>query len=104
NLHVMTGARVSRIVFQNRRAEGVAFRLEGGGEQVARARAEVILAAGAIGSPQLLQVSGIGPAALLQARGIPVLHDLPGVGENLQDHLQLRMIYRVTGAKTLNAM
>ncbi|CAM4276179.1 Choline dehydrogenase [Bordetella tumbae] len=104
NLHVMTGARVSRIVFQNRRAEGVAFRLGDGSEQVARARAEVILAAGAIGSPQLLQVSGVGPAAQLQARGIPVLHDLPGVGENLQDHLQLRMIYRVTGAKTLNAM
>ena len=104
NLHVMTGARVSRIVFQNRRAEGVAFRLEDGSEQVARARAEVILAAGAIGSPQLLQVSGVGPASLLQAHGIPVLHDLPGVGQNLQDHLQLRMIYRVTGAKTLNAM
>ncbi|MBO1111412.1 GMC family oxidoreductase [Bordetella petrii] len=104
NLHIMTGARVSRVVFQNRRAEGVAFRLEDGTEKIARARAEVILAAGAIGSPQLLQVSGVGPAALLQARGVPVVHDLPGVGENLQDHLQLRMIYRVTGAKTLNAI
>ncbi|WP_028354469.1 GMC family oxidoreductase [Bordetella petrii] len=104
NLRIMTGARVSRVVFQNRRAEGVAFRLDDGSEQIARARAEVILAAGAIGSPQLLQVSGVGPAALLQARGVPVVHDLPGVGENLQDHLQLRLVYRVTGAKTLNAI
>lgn len=104
NLRVMTGARVSRIVFRHRRAEGVAFRLDERGEQIARARAEVILSAGAIGSPQLLQVSGVGPAALLQERGVPVLHDLPGVGENLQDHLQLRMVYRVTGAKTLNAI
>ncbi|MBO9353027.1 choline dehydrogenase [Bordetella petrii] len=104
NLCVMTGARVSRILFQGRRADGVALRLDDGAEQIARARAEIVLAAGAIGSPQLLQVSGVGPAALLQARGVPVLHDLPGVGENLQDHLQLRMIYRVTGAKTLNAI
>src|SRR5690606_12892074 len=74
------------------------------GEQIARARVEVILAAGAIGSPQLLQVSGVGPAALLQERGVPVLHDLPGAGGNLQDHLPLRMVYRVTGAKTLNAI
>jgi choline dehydrogenase len=67
-----------------------------------RARREVILAAGAIGSPQILQLSGVGPAAWLQDCGIPVLHDLPGVGENLHDHLQIRMIYRLSGAKTLN--
>lgn len=75
-----------------------------GQRKYARAHAEVILSAGAIGSVQLLQVSGIGPGALLQNLGIPVVHDLPGVGQNLQDHLQLRMIYKVHGAKTLNTM
>lgn len=104
NLKILTGARVARVVFQNRRAVGVRFMAEGGGEQYARARAEVVLAAGAIGSAQLLQVSGVGPATLLQARGVPVLHDLPGVGANLQDHLQLRLIYRVRGARTLNGV
>ncbi|KCV27417.1 GMC oxidoreductase [Bordetella bronchiseptica SBL-F6116] len=104
NLKVLTGARVARVVFQNRRAVGVRFMAEGGGEQYAQARGEVVLAAGAIGSAQLLQVSGVGPAALLQARGVPVLHDLPGVGANLQDHLQLRLIYRVQGARTLNGV
>ncbi|WP_204272000.1 GMC family oxidoreductase N-terminal domain-containing protein, partial [Escherichia coli] len=63
---------------------------------------EVILAAGAIGSPQLLQLSGLGPAPLLQSLGIRVEGDLPGVGANLQDHLQIRAIYQVQGAKTLN--
>ncbi|TLF52064.1 choline dehydrogenase [Halomonas urmiana] len=71
---------------------------------VATASREVILSAGAIGSPQLLQLSGIGPADLLAAHGIPVVADLPGVGENLQDHLQIRSVYKVTGAKTLNTM
>jgi choline dehydrogenase len=70
----------------------------------ARATREVILSAGAIGSPQLLQLSGLGPAALLQAHGIPVVHDLPGVGANLQDHLQIRAVYKVQGAPTLNVM
>ena len=66
------------------------------------ARREVVLAAGAIGSPQLLQLSGIGPGALLQAHGIPVLHALPGVGENLHDHLQIRLMYKVRNTRTLN--
>ncbi|MBS4047883.1 MAG: GMC family oxidoreductase N-terminal domain-containing protein [Alphaproteobacteria bacterium] len=66
------------------------------------ARNEIILSAGAINSPQILQLSGIGPAALLKEHGIDVVHDLPGVGENLQDHLQLRMIYKVKGLKTIN--
>lgn len=66
------------------------------------ARKEIILSAGAINSPQILQLSGIGPAALLKAHGIDVIHDSPGVGENLQDHLQLRMIYKVKGLKTIN--
>ncbi len=73
-------------------------------EKVALAAREVILSAGAIGSPQLLQLSGIGPAALLGEHDIPVAVDLPGVGENLQDHLQIRSVYRVNGAKTLNTM
>jgi choline dehydrogenase len=64
----------------------------------------MILAAGAIGSPQILQLSGVGPGGLLQQLGIPVLHDLPGVGENLHDHLQIRMQYKVSGVKTLNQM
>jgi choline dehydrogenase len=70
----------------------------------ARARRETILAAGAIGSPQLLQLSGIGPGNLLSKSQIPVIHDLPGVGENLHDHLQIRMQYKVTNAKTLNGI
>ncbi|MFO7649383.1 GMC family oxidoreductase [Halomonas campaniensis] len=80
-------------------------RVERGGEEaIARAGREVILAAGAIGSPQLLQLSGIGPADLLAEHGIPMAVELPGVGENLQDHLQIRSVYRVSGAKTLNTM
>ncbi|MCM2132024.1 GMC family oxidoreductase [Larsenimonas rhizosphaerae] len=75
-----------------------------GKEVVVTARREVVLSAGAIGSPQLLQVSGIGPASLLAEHDIPVVSDLPGVGENLQDHLQIRSIYKVKGAKTLNTM
>ncbi|WP_416139873.1 GMC family oxidoreductase [Halomonas sp. HK25] len=83
----------------------VGVRVERGGEEmVVRAGREVILSAGAIGSPQLLQLSGIGPADLLGEHDIPVAVDLPGVGENLQDHLQIRSVYRVNGAKTLNTM
>ncbi|MBV6304397.1 GMC family oxidoreductase N-terminal domain-containing protein [Candidimonas humi] len=103
NLTVITGAQVRRIVFEGRRARGVEF-LQDGQLLQAHARAETILSAGSIGSTQLLQVSGVGPGALLQSLGIPVVHDLPGVGENLQDHLQLRMIYKVHNAKTLNTM
>jgi choline dehydrogenase len=103
NLTVLTGAHVERIAFTDRRADGVSF-LREGHRQYARARKEIILSSGSIGSSQLLQVSGVGPGALLQSLGIPVVHDLPGVGQNLQDHLQLRLIYRVQGAKTLNTM
>ncbi|MDR5903117.1 GMC family oxidoreductase [Halomonas icarae] len=85
------------------RASGVRVQ-RGGKEQLARAAREVILCAGAIGSPQLLQLSGIGPASLLAEHDIPVVADLPGVGENLQDHLQIRSVYRVSGARTLNTM
>jgi choline dehydrogenase len=69
-----------------------------------RAQREVILAAGAIGSPHLMQVSGLGPAELLSEHGVPVAVDLPGVGENLQDHLQLRTVYRIQGARTVNTL
>ncbi|MEO6959722.1 MAG: GMC family oxidoreductase N-terminal domain-containing protein, partial [Burkholderiaceae bacterium] len=103
NLTVMTSAQVRQIVFVGRRADGVNF-IHEGQKQFARARSEVILSSGSIGSVQLLQVSGVGPGALLQSLGIPVVHDLPGVGQNLQDHLQLRLIYKVQGTKTLNTM
>lgn len=85
NLHVHTGVQVERILFEGRRAVGIAYRQDGKTHEV-RARQEVILCAGAINSPQLLMVSGVGPAKQLQAHGIPVVHDLPGVGQNLQDH------------------
>lgn len=103
NLTVLTGATVQSLALTGPRAQGVRF-TQGGQKKLARARAEVILAAGAIGSVQLLQLSGIGPGTLLQSLGIPVALNLPGVGGNLQDHLQLRMIYKVHGAKTLNTI
>jgi choline dehydrogenase len=87
NLTVRTHCLVGRIVTEGRRATGVAYEQDGATHQVA-ARREVILSGGPINSPQLLKLSGIGPAAELQALGIPVVHDLPGVGENLQDHLE----------------
>src|SRR6185503_15654026 len=70
--------------------------------RTARCRAEVLLSAGAIQSPQLLQLSGISPRALLEQRGVPLVHDLPGVGENLQDHLQIRLGYECTKPITTN--
>uniref|UniRef100_UPI003341991E GMC family oxidoreductase n=1 Tax=Castellaniella defragrans TaxID=75697 RepID=UPI003341991E len=102
-LTVLTDARAERITFSGRRATGIMF-VRNGVQHTARARRELILASGSIGSAQLLQVSGIGPGPRLHALGIPVVHDLPGVGENLQDHLQLRMIFRVRGARTLNTL
>ncbi len=77
---------------------------QSGGAVTVRSKGEVILSAGAIGSPQILQLSGVGPAALSQAHGIDVVKDLPGVGENLQDHLQIRAVYKVQNAKTLNTL
>ncbi len=87
NVSVRTGVAVTRVVFEGRRASGVSY-LQGGAEQAVRARREVILAGGSINSPQLLKLSGVGPGAELQGCGIGVVHDLPGVGENLQDHLE----------------
>jgi choline dehydrogenase-like flavoprotein len=101
NLRLVTDVQVERVLLDGRRATGVRYRQ---GTQVfeARAKGEVILCAGAIGSIQVLQRSGIGPADWLAAAGIPVAHALEGVGRNLQDHLQLRAMYRVQGVKTLN--
>lgn len=103
NLTVLTHAHVQRLRFSEQGCTGVEL-LRGGETFEVTADRETILAAGAIGSPQLLQLSGIGPAALLRRHDIPVVHDLPGVGENLQDHLQIRMQYRVNNVKTLNGI
>jgi len=78
--------------------------IQGGQRIEVRARKQIILAAGAIGTPQLLQASGIGPAALLSEMQVPVVADLPGVGENLQDHLQIRTVFKVQGARTVNSL
>ena len=101
NLRLETGCLVEGIVFEGRRAVGVRWRTDGEA-YIARCRGEVILAAGAIGSAQLMLLSGVGPAQHLHEHGIPVVLDRPGVGANLQDHLQLRLIYRVDGIATLN--
>ena len=101
NLKVVTGALIDKLVLDGREARGVEFRLGGVPHRVT-ARIETVLTAGAIGSPAILQRSGIGPGALLQQHGVPLVHDLPGVGGNLQDHLQLRMIFKVHGIRTLN--
>ncbi|MFJ3526205.1 GMC family oxidoreductase [Pseudomonas sp. NPDC090203] len=103
NLTVMTGAEVSRIEFENGRASAVLARV-GGQERKLGARREIILCCGSIGSPMVLQRSGIGPRALLEKHGIGVRVELPGVGANLQDHLQLRLIYKVSNGHTLNQM
>jgi len=102
-LKVETGAHVRRILFEGRRAVGVEYTI-GGAVRVARAGGGIVLSAGAVGTPQILQLSGVGPGALLQRHGIDVVHEAPGVGANLQDHLQLRCSWRLTGAKTLNTL
>ena len=102
NLKVITGALSQRILLDGKRATGVEF-LRAGSKQVVNARREVILSAGPIASPHLLQLSGIGPAAVLQQAGIDVVHDLPGVGENLQDHLEFYFQFRCQQPISLNA-
>jgi choline dehydrogenase len=106
NLQVRTDAHVQRVAIETRdgvrRATGIDVRLGGGGVQRIAARREVLLAAGSIGSPQILQLSGVGAGPLLHSRGIAVTHDLPGVGENLHDHLQIRLMYKVHNVVTLN--
>ncbi len=105
NLTLWTGATTTRVLLENGRAVGVELLRAGQGAPVqVRAMREVVLCAGAIGTPQLLQLSGIGAGALLHAHGIAPQHELPGVGENLQDHLQIRAVFAVEGVKTLNTL
>ncbi len=101
NLKVITGALSQRIMLDGKRATGVEY-IRGGSKQIVNARREVILSAGPIASPHLLQLSGIGPGAVLKQAGIDVVHDLPGVGENLQDHLEFYFQYRCKQPITLN--
>jgi choline dehydrogenase len=102
NLELVMGAHVERVLTEDGRAIGVRY-VKGPMIHEARADGEVVLAAGAIGTPHLLELSGIGRPEILAAIGQPVIHELTGVGENLQDHLQLRCIFKVSGARTLNA-
>ncbi|WP_095144436.1 MULTISPECIES: GMC family oxidoreductase [unclassified Pseudomonas] len=101
NLTVLTGVEVDRVLLENGRASTVMARWQGQATSFS-ARREIILSAGSVGSPSILQRSGIGPASLLKRLGIGVVHELNGVGGNLQDHLQLRLIYTLENARTLN--
>ena len=101
NLTVLTDVQVDKVLLENGRATQVSARWQGTEHAFAASR-EIILCAGSIGSPGILQRSGIGPRPLLESLGITVLHELPGVGGNLQDHLQLRLIFKLTKARTLN--
>ena len=101
NLTVLTGVQVDKVLLENNRATQVKARWQGA-DHTFSARREIILSAGSIGSPGILQRSGIGPRPLLESLGITVQHELPGVGGNLQDHLQLRLIFKLSNARTLN--
>ncbi|MBD3764469.1 MAG: GMC family oxidoreductase N-terminal domain-containing protein [Rhodobacterales bacterium] len=103
NLTLLTGTQVTRLVIRGGRAVAVEM-LRDNAPLTADVTAEVVLAAGAIGTPQILMLSGLGPAGHLAATGLAVLRDIPGVGGNLQDHLQIRTRFRITGARTLNEM
>ena len=103
NLRVETGAMATRLLFEGRRCVGVAFRQKGM-ERELRANREVIVAGGAVNSPHLLQLSGIGPAAHLKSLGLAVLHDLPGVGANLSDHYVVRVSHRVKDLISINEL
>jgi choline dehydrogenase len=101
NLRVETSALAQRIIFEGRRARAVEYRQEGN-LRTARARKEILVSSGAYNSPQLLQLSGIGPAELLKQHGIDIVLDAPGVGNDLQDHMQVRLITRCAQRVTLN--
>src|SRR5262249_15125455 len=101
NLRLRTNALTTRILFEDRRAVGVEYR-HGGTLKQAHASREVIIAAGSIKTPQLLMLSGVGPGAHLAEHRVPIVLDRPGVGANLQDHLQMLLTYRLEGTRTLN--
>ncbi len=101
NLRVETNAQAGKLLFEGKRCIGATFRRDGQLHEV-RANREVIVSGGTINSPHILQISGIGPAAHLQSLGLPVVHDLPGVGANLIDHYVIRVVHRVHGAETVN--
>jgi len=101
NLTILTNAHVTKLRLDGRRAAGVEIE-RAGASGFALARGRVVMAAGSIGTPQILMLSGIGPGAHLQSLGLQTHCDLPGIGQNLQDHLQIRTSYRITGARTLN--
>jgi choline dehydrogenase len=101
NLTIVTKAQATRVLIENGRAVGVEY-ARGRRRHTARASQEVVLAAGAINSPQLLLLSGIGPAEELRARGVSVVHDLPGVGKNLQDHLNVNIVQRAKRGSALD--
>ncbi|AOF92558.1 GMC family oxidoreductase [Sinorhizobium sp. RAC02] len=103
NLRVLTGAETERLEFEGKAISGVRFRL-GGRLCIARASREVVLSAGAINSPKILELSGIGRPDVLSTLDLPVQHALQGVGENLQDHLQIRTVFKIEGARTLNQL
>ena len=101
NLKILDRAQVSKLVLEGGRVAGVEYKREAR-VSTARAVRQVVLAAGAIGTPQIMMLSGLGPAAHLKEHGIEVIRDLPGIGGNLQDHLQIRTSFRISGAQTLN--
>ncbi|MFK7963840.1 MAG: GMC family oxidoreductase [Burkholderiaceae bacterium] len=101
NLKIVTGALLDKLLLDGKTVQGIEY-IQGNERHLARARIETVLAAGSIGSPAILQRSGIGDSEHLQQLGIPVAHHLPGVGKNLQDHLQLRTVFKIQGIKTLN--
>lgn len=106
NLTVFTEAHASQILFDGARAVGIQYVRggKGGAKHVVRARREVILSAGALNTPKLLQLSGVGPAALLNKLGIPVFRDMPGVGHHLKDHFSIRVVAKVKGILTINEL
>jgi choline dehydrogenase len=103
NVDIRTGAHASKILLDGRRVTGIRY-LQGGREVEVSARREVILCGGTVNSPQLLQLSGIGPGALLRDIGVDLVHELPGVGENLRDHFAVRMTARVKNSRTINEL
>jgi choline dehydrogenase len=107
NLEIRTNAQATQVVFEGKRAAAVRYRPGGGNqgaEKTVRARREVILCGGAMNTPKLLQLSGVGPAPLLRSLGVSLVHELPGVGENLRDHYSVRMVARVRGSDTINEL